>query len=98
MDSLLNPSTVVSEPKLTGHDAFCYNSSALQTAAVLYVNDNTALMQHLTDPEGKSPEAATGKKKDTQLHLQNLYQVFFLPGCSGHKTMNDTTYTNFQHV
>jgi hypothetical protein len=27
-----------------------------------------------------------------------LCQVFFLPGCSGHKTMNDTTYTNFQHV
>ena len=98
MDSLLNPSTVVSEPKLTGIDAFFYNSSTLQTAAVLYVNDNTALMQHLTDPEGKSPEAATGKKKDTQLHLQNLYQVFFLPGCSGHKTMSDTTYTNFQHV
>lgn len=43
MDSLLNPSTVVSEPKLTGIDAFFYNSSTLQTAAVLYVNDNTAL-------------------------------------------------------
>lgn len=77
VDSLLNTGTVVSGPMLTDHDTSFYNSITLQTTAVLYINDNTALMKRLTDPEGRSPEAATVKRKARKNYAFKICTRFF---------------------